>query len=62
MPRLKAATDANGTKFYPVSITHGIYDTERGQKLTATLDAFESALSSMQINATTGVVTLTIGN
>lgn len=37
MPRLKAATDANGTKFYPVTITQGVYDTDKDQKLSATL-------------------------
>ena len=44
MPRLKAVTDANGVKFYPTTITHGVFDTERNQKLTATLDAIYRTL------------------
>lgn len=38
MPRLKKATDANGTTFYPISISKGIYDTDRSRRLSETLD------------------------
>ena len=37
MPRIKAVTDANGTKFYPSSITQAVYDIDRNQRLPATL-------------------------
>lgn len=37
MPRIKAVTDANGTKFYPTSITKAIYDIDNSQKLDKTL-------------------------
>jgi hypothetical protein len=37
MPRLKSVTDANGTKIYPVTITRGVYDTDKNQRLNETL-------------------------
>lgn len=37
MPRLKSVTDANGTKIYPVTITRGVYDTDKNQRLDVTL-------------------------
>lgn len=37
MPRLKSVTDANGTKIYPVTITRGVYDTDKNQRLNVTL-------------------------
>lgn len=42
MPRLKVATDANGTKIYPISISKGIYDTDRNQRLSKTLDDLDN--------------------
>lgn len=39
MPKLKAATQADGTKFYPVTITNGVYDTDKSQVLSATLNS-----------------------
>ena len=37
MPRLKSVTDANGTKIYPITITRGVYDTDKNQRLNVTL-------------------------
>lgn len=37
MPRLKSVTDANGTKIYPITITRGVYDTDKNQRLDVTL-------------------------
>ncbi len=38
MPKLKFATESNGiTKFYPISITPGIIDTARNQRISVTL-------------------------
>lgn len=37
MPRLKSVTDSNGTKIYPVTITRGVYDTDKNQRLNETL-------------------------
>ena len=37
MPRLRKATDASGTVFYPISISKGIYDIDRNRRLSVTL-------------------------
>ena len=37
MPRLKKATDANGNVFYPITISKGVWDTDRSQRLSSTL-------------------------
>lgn len=41
MPRLKKATDASGVVFYPITISKGVYDTDRNQRLSQTLDDVE---------------------
>ncbi len=38
MPRIKKATDASGAIFYPVSISKAVWDTDRNQRLSATVD------------------------
>lgn len=38
MPRIKKATDAQGTTFYPLSISEAVWDTSRNQRLSATVD------------------------
>ena len=43
MPRIKKATDANGTTFYPINISKAVFDTDRNQRLNLTLNALESA-------------------
>ena len=37
MPRLKKAIDGNGTLFYPITISKGVWDIDRNQRLSATL-------------------------
>ena len=54
MPKLKFATESNGlTKFYPISITPGIIDTTRNQRLSVTLANLEDK---------TGIVSTTVAN
>lgn len=52
MPRIKKSTDANGTVFYPISISKAVYDTDRNKRLSATLDDFASDISS-KVDTTT---------
>lgn len=48
MPKLKFATESNGTtKFYPISITPGIIDTTRNQRLSVTLADLYSKINSL---------------
>ena len=65
MPRLKFATESNGTnKFYPISITPGIIDTVRNRRLNVTIaDLYSSKadivtmmaiLNSMTMDEDTG--------
>lgn len=37
MPRIKKATDANGTVFYPVTISEAVWDTDNNKRLSATI-------------------------
>ena len=54
MPKLKFATESNGsTKIYPISITPGIIDTRRNQRLSVTLANLEDK---------TGIVSTTVAN
>ena len=54
MPKLKFATESNGsTKIYPISITPGIIDTTRNQRLSVTLANLEDK---------TGIVSTTVAN
>ena len=54
MPKLRFATESNGsTKFYPISITPGIIDTTRNQRLSVTLANLEDK---------TGIVSTTVAN
>ncbi len=45
MPRLKKATDAGGTTFYPITISKGVYDTDRSRRLSETLDDLYNSVS-----------------
>ena len=45
MPRIKKATDANGVVFYPVTISNGVWDTDNNQRLSATLEWFNTGSS-----------------
>lgn len=47
MPKIKIITD-NNTKIYPISITNGIYDTTKKQRLSVTLAAIESRLAALE--------------
>lgn len=60
MPRIKAVTDARGNKFYPSSITHAVYDTERNQKLTATLTDLYNALYYQDVYIGTAIASATV--
>ena len=44
MPRIKKATDANGSVFYPINISKAVFDTDRNQRLNVTLDDIYDAL------------------
>ena len=46
MPRIKKATDANGTVFYPITISKGVYDTDNNQRLSTTLGWFNTGSSA----------------
>lgn len=54
MPRLKIATDANGTKFYPISISKGVYDTDRNKRMNAVIDDICGCLNNIGFDETTG--------
>ena len=73
MPRLKFATKADGTKIYPISISKGIIDIDRNQRLSETLNDLDtnklnisdvpeyiSSVLSMSIDPTTGMVSLVL--
>ncbi len=47
MPRIKKATDAKGNIFYPVSISKAVWDTDRNQRLSATVDEMVTAQEGM---------------
>ena len=54
MPRLKKATDANGITFYPVTISKGVWDTDRGQKMSKSIDDLHTILDSLSLDDDTG--------
>lgn len=56
MARLRVATDANGVKFYPITITKGVYDTEHNQRLSDTLGWFNAG-SNVYATCTTASAT-----
>lgn len=62
MPRIKKATDANGSVFYPINISKAVYDTDRNQRLNVTLDALESADAVNNKNALNQAVMLMLAN
>lgn len=47
MPRIKKATDASGAIFYPVSISKAVWDTDRNQRLSATVDNLATTQEGM---------------
>lgn len=47
MPRIKKATDASGAIFYPVSISKAVWDTDRNQRLSATVDSIATMQEGM---------------
>ena len=72
MPRLKKATDANGSVFYPITIAKGVYDTDNNQRLSVTLGqkADTTAMNAaiypkfvgISIDNATGAITATYDN
>lgn len=44
MPRIKKATDANGSVFYPITISKGVWDTDNNQRLSVTIQQLYNIL------------------
>ena len=60
MPRIKKATDAGGTVFYPTTISKAVWDIDRNQRLNVTLDALERALLYKDVYIGGAIVSSTI--
>lgn len=60
MPRIKKATDAQGTVFYPVSISKAIWDTDNNQRLSATLGNIFPKVTAISLDPDTGALSITI--
>lgn len=49
MPRIKKATDAGGTVFYPINISKAVWDTDRNQRLSITLNALYNLIDETKL-------------